>query len=288
MEKFLSNEIQILVSTTIIESGIDIHSANTIIIADSSKMGLATLHQLRGRVGRGDVTGYAYFFYPKKHELSYVQQQRLMAIDRYSNLGSGMEIATKDLHIRGAGSLVGERQSGHINYVGYNLYLELINSTAKFLSEEDEHNIVNDKKLDDMIFRDLSIKLDFDYRIPDVYIDSQILKLDIYYRISNCKSLDVLDSLKVELIERFGSLPSSVKDLFEYKKFYIYIYDKFPTISNITQNEKSLIISKIPFSREVVQFFDFHYSEKDQKLTINIPDKIKSSKKMIEFIKSVL
>ena len=144
MLKFLRHELDILVSTAIIESGIDVPAANTLIVNRADKFGLADLHQLRGRVGRLDVQAYAYFIVPPKHALSHVSKQRLKALEKYSDLGGGFHIAFEDLQIRGAGNLLGTQQHGFIASVGFDLYCRLLKQSVEHLKRELELN-QNDK-----------------------------------------------------------------------------------------------------------------------------------------------
>ena len=140
MLKFLKHEIDVLVCTTIVESGIDVPAANTLIVNRADKFGLADLHQLRGRVGRLDLQAYAYFVVPPKYALSELSRQRLKAIEKYSDLGAGFQIAFEDLQIRGAGNLLGTQQHGFIASIGFDLYCRLLKESVEHLKEELEHN----------------------------------------------------------------------------------------------------------------------------------------------------
>ncbi len=204
MYDFVSGDIDVLVSTTIIETGLDIPNVNTIIIHDADQMGLSQLYQLRGRVGRSNRTAYAFLMYRRNKVLREVAEKRLQAIRDFTELGSGFKIAMQDLEIRGAGNLLGERQSGHMNAVGYDMYCKLLNEAVKRKKGEDipEEN-------------DVSVDLDIDAFIPDAYIASENQKIDVYKRISCISSKEEADDMRDELTDRFGSIPRSVENLLD-------------------------------------------------------------------------
>lgn len=201
--KFLRKEFQILLCTTIIENGIDISSVNTIIVDNCENFGLSDLYQLRGRVGRSNIQAYAYFFYSPYKILTEDAKKRLSAIKDFSTLGSGYELAMKDLQIRGAGNLLGKQQHGFISNVGLSLYCNLMaNSISKFKGEyTPEENQVQ-------------IDLDLPTYIPDFYIKDEDEKITTYKRITSAISDDELENIKLELIDRFGQLPEPVENIF--------------------------------------------------------------------------
>lgn len=202
MYGFIDGEIDVLVSTTIIETGLDISNVNTMIIHDADNLGLSQLYQLRGRVGRSNRTAYAFLMYKRDKMLKEIAEKRLAAIKEFTDLGSGFRIAMRDLEIRGAGSLLGARQHGHMHAVGYDMYCKLLNEAVKNLkgirTKEDFNTMVD---------------LDVDAFIPPSYIVNEFQKLDIYKRIAGIESLDESEDMKEELLDRFGEIPRSVDNL---------------------------------------------------------------------------
>lgn len=202
MYDFVSGEIDVLVSTTIIETGLDIPNVNTMIIHDSDNMGLSQLYQLRGRVGRSGRTAYAFLMYKRDKVLREVAEKRLQAIREFTELGSGFKIAMKDLEIRGAGNLLGKLQHGHMEAVGYDLYCKMLNEAVK--------NLKGEKTLTDWV---TTIDLDVDAYIPDSYIVNEYQKLDIYKRIAAIETMEECEDLQGELLDRFGEIPRCVNNL---------------------------------------------------------------------------
>lgn len=202
MYDFINGEIDVLVSTTIIETGLDISNVNTIIIHDSDNMGLSQLYQLRGRVGRSNRTAYAFLMYKRDKMLKEVAEKRLAAIKEFTDLGSGFKIAMRDLEIRGAGNLLGKMQHGHMEAVGYDLYCKMLNEAVKTLkgisASEDFTTVVD---------------MDVDAFIPAEYIVNEVQKLDIYKRIAGIENEKERDDMKDELLDRFGAIPRSVDNL---------------------------------------------------------------------------
>ncbi len=209
MRDFYHQRFNILLCTTIIESGIDVPSANTIIINRADKLGLAQLHQLRGRVGRSHHRAYAYLITPPSRNLTPDAKKRLEAIESMEELGAGFTLATHDLEIRGAGELLGEGQSGQIQEIGYTLYTELLERAVKALQSGQQPNL--DRPLD----HGAEIDLQLPALIPEDYIPDVHARLVLYKRIANCKSRDELRELQVEMIDRFGLLPEQTKSLVE-------------------------------------------------------------------------
>ena len=202
MYRFINGEIDVLVSTTIIETGLDISNVNTMIIHDADNMGLSQLYQLRGRVGRSNRTAYAFLMYRRNKLLKEVAEKRLAAMKEYSELGSGFKIAMRDLEIRGAGNLLGAEQSGHMEAVGYDLYCKMLNEAVK----EAKGVVVEDRF-------DTSIDINTNAYIPPTYISNELQKLDVYKRIAGIETEEEAEEMLEELIDRFGEPPKSVQNL---------------------------------------------------------------------------
>lgn len=208
MQQFYHKQFNVLVCTTIIETGIDVPTANTIIMDRADKLGLAQLHQLRGRVGRSHHQAYAYLLTPSKKAMTGDAEKRLEAIAQADDLGAGFALASHDLEIRGAGELLGEEQSGNINTVGFTLYMEMLDRAVKAIRAGKTPN------LDQPLEMATEINLRISALIPDEYLPDVHNRLMLYKRISNAKSADELDELQVEMIDRFGLLPDPTKNLF--------------------------------------------------------------------------
>ncbi|MDE7334002.1 MAG: transcription-repair coupling factor [Lachnospiraceae bacterium] len=202
MYDFINGEIDVLVSTTIIETGLDISNVNTMIIHDADNMGLSQLYQLRGRVGRSSRTAYAFLMYKRDKMLKEVAEKRLAAIKEFTDLGSGFKIAMRDLEIRGAGNLLGAKQHGHMQAVGYDLYCKMLNEAVK--------NLKGISTAEDFA---TSVDLDVDAFIPPAYIVNEVQKLDIYKRIAGVENQSECDDMKEELLDRFGEVPTAVENL---------------------------------------------------------------------------
>ncbi len=202
MYDFINGDIDVLVSTTIIETGLDISNANTMIIQDADRFGLSQLYQLRGRVGRSSRMAYAFLLYRRDKLLKEVAEKRLAAIREFTDLGSGIKIAMRDLEIRGAGNLLGEAQSGHMEAVGYDLYCKMLNEAVRQLKGGEEEEIFN-----------TSVDLNIDAYIPESYIKNEYQKLDIYKRIAAIENEEEMDDMTEELLDRFGDIPKKVQQL---------------------------------------------------------------------------
>lgn len=209
MSDFYHQRFNVLVASTIIESGIDIPTANTIIIDRADRFGLAQLHQLRGRVGRSHHQAYAYLLIPSQKLITKDAIKRLEAIESLEDLGAGFMLATHDLEIRGAGELLGAEQSGHIQTIGFTLYMELLEEAIKTLKAGKKLS------LDEPTHKDIEIDLHISALLPETYIPDVHTRLTLYKRIANAKSIDQLNDLQIELIDRFGLLPNSAKNLFQ-------------------------------------------------------------------------
>lgn len=228
MFDFINGEIDVLVSTTIIETGLDISNANTMIIDDADRLGLSQLYQLRGRVGRSNRTSYAFLMYKRDKMLKEVAEKRLQAIKEFTELGSGFKIAMKDLEIRGAGNLLGAEQSGHMESVGYDLYCKMLNEAVKSLKGEaaEEDNF------------ETSIDMDIDAFIPSTYITNEYQKLDMYKRIAQIHTEEEFLDLQEELLDRFGELPNSVGNLLNIALVKARCHNVY--ITNFVQKEDSI------------------------------------------------
>ena len=229
MQDFVDKNINVLVCTTILESGIDIPNANTIIVENADRMGLAQLYQIRGRVGRSDRQGYAYITYKKDKVLAEEADKRLKAIKEFTEFGSGFKIAMRDLEIRGAGSLIGEIQHGHLEEVGYDTYCRLLDEVVK-----EEQGIEVKPEFD------VQIDLNVTSFIPESYISDSNQKIEIYQDIALCKDEKDIQDVIDELIDRFGDIPKEVEKLLE--------------ISRIKQLAKAKGVSKISSKKEAVVF----------------------------------
>ncbi|MBR2274510.1 MAG: transcription-repair coupling factor [Lachnospiraceae bacterium] len=230
MMDFVNGDIDVLVSTTIVETGLDIPNVNTMIIHDSDNMGLSQLYQLRGRVGRSNRTAYAFMLYRKDKILREVAEKRLKAIREFTELGSGYKIAMQDLEIRGAGNILGERQSGHMEAIGYDLYCRMLNEAIR-----------KKKGVEVAESFDTSVELNADAYIPDSYIMNEYQKLDIYKRIAAIDSPEEREEMRAELTDRFGPLPASVINLIDIA--YMRLLAKEVFITEIKGEERAVKLS---------------------------------------------
>ncbi len=202
MLDFWEKRFDVLVCTTIVESGLDVSNANTMIIERSDTLGLSQLHQLRGRVGRSRERAYAYFLYPAEKPLTETAHERLATLAQHSDLGGGMAIAMKDLEIRGAGNLLGGEQSGHIADVGFDLYVRLVGEAVAEFKGGDEEELA-----------EVRIELPVDAHLPHDYIPSERLRLEIYKRLAEVRTDADVDEVRAELVDRYGEPPEVVQSL---------------------------------------------------------------------------
>lgn len=212
INSFYNGQYQVLIATTIIESGIDIPNANTMIIDRADTYGLAQLHQLRGRIGRSDKKAYAYFVVPRMREISTIAQKRLHALQTYADMGSGFNIASVDLEIRGAGDILGATQSGHVEAVGLELYMELLKDAI--------HELRGEKKL---LKKDIEIVTPFPAFIPNHYISDASERLKQYKRLSNCETHQLLESIREEFQDVYGIFSEELSNLFTVLETRIYL-----------------------------------------------------------------
>ena len=239
MYDFVNGDIDVLVSTTIIETGLDIPNVNTMIIHDSDRLGLSQLYQLRGRVGRSNRTAYAFLMYKKDKLLQETAEKRLEAIRDFTELGSGFKIAMRDLEIRGAGNILGLSQSGHMAAVGYDLYCKMLNEAVK----EKKGEVSTTSEIS------CSVELNVDAYIPDKYIANEKQKLDIYKRISVIETLSEKEEMIEELADRFGKLPKSVLNLLD--------------ISYLRSMAKEAYITEIKGSEGLVRLYVYDKAKYD-------------------------
>src|SRR5213596_2382305 len=204
MHAFLAGDADVLVSTTIIESGIDIPQANTLIVERADALGLSQLYQIRGRVGRSDVTAHAYLFYPDMSELTPEARARLATLADHTELGAGFAIAMRDLEIRGAGNLLGDEQSGHVAALGFELYVEMLGEAVAELAGERR-----------TVGRPVRVDARIDAYVPAEYIPAEAQKIDLHRRLALAENDDELRELRAATEDRYGTLPEPVEHLFD-------------------------------------------------------------------------
>ncbi len=229
MYDFINGDIDVLVSTTIIETGMDISNVNTMIVCDADNMGLAQLYQLRGRVGRSNRTAYAFLMYRRGKMLQEVAEKRLAAIREFTELGSGVKIAMRDLEIRGAGTLLGAQQSGRMEAVGYDLYCKMLHEAV-----DEAKGVVQPEQFD------TSIDIQVDAYIPIEYISNEVQKLDMYKRIADLTDEEEAEDLLEEMVDRFGEPPKSVQNLLQIARLKIMAHRAY--VQDITQKEDRLTL----------------------------------------------
>jgi len=215
MLSFMNNEFDVLVSTTIIESGLDVPNANTILINNANNFGLSDLHQMRGRVGRSNKKAFCYFITPPYTVMTEEARKRIMALEQFSDLGSGLHIAMKDLEIRGAGDLLGGEQSGFINEIGFDTYQKILAEAIDELKEKEFKELYEDTTNKEKLFlKETVIDTDFELLFPDDYINNITERLNLYTKLNDLKDEEALGVFEKELIDRFGALPTTASDLF--------------------------------------------------------------------------
>ncbi|PAD37475.1 transcription-repair coupling factor [Terribacillus sp. 7520-G] len=228
MLAFLEGEYDVLVSTTIIETGVDIPNVNTLIVDNADKMGLSQLYQLRGRVGRSNRVAYAYFTYQQDKVLTEVAEKRLQAIKEFTELGSGFKIAMRDLSIRGAGNLLGSQQHGFIDSVGFDMYSQMLTEAVEARKAG--------KPAEEIKPFEVDLDLDINAYIPESYIKDEKQKIDMYKRFQSCTSQEEIHDLREELIDRFGDYPEEVANLFHVTS--LKMYAKREKIESISEKKK--------------------------------------------------
>ena len=245
MYEFINGEIDVLISTTIIETGMDISNANTMIIEDADQLGLSQMYQLRGRVGRSNRTSYAFLMYKRGKLLREVAEKRLQAIRQFTELGSGFKIAMRDLEIRGAGNVLGAEQSGHMEAVGYDLYCKLLNQAVLHLKGE-----CRDESFE------TAIDMEVTAYIPATYIRNEVQKLDMYKRISYITTEEELEDLSEELVDRYGDVPEVCDNLLQIALIKAMCHKVY--ITELKQKKEEIIMilyPRAPLKTELLQEF---------------------------------
>ncbi|HUH25784.1 MAG TPA: TRCF domain-containing protein, partial [Flavobacterium sp.] len=214
---FMEGEFDVLVATTIIESGLDVPNANTIFINNANNFGLSDLHQMRGRVGRSNKKAFCYFITPPYSVMTEEARKRISALEQFSDLGSGFNIAMKDLEIRGAGDLLGGEQSGFINEIGFETYQKIMNEAIDELKENEFKDLYEEEQNSDTkeYVKDLVIESDFEILFPDEYINNISERLNLYNELSTLKTEEDLKAYEKKLIDRFGALPKEAQNLLD-------------------------------------------------------------------------
>ncbi len=266
MLRFINGEFDVLVSTTIVESGLDVPNANTMFINNANNFGLSDLHQMRGRVGRSNKKAFCYFITPEYSAMTDDARKRITALEQFTELGSGFNIAMKDLEIRGAGDLLGGEQSGFINEIGFDTYQKILNEAIEELKENEFKELYKDDNLDKNYVKDITIDTDFELLFPDDYVNNITERLNLYTQLNNLKTEDELLIFEKELIDRFGELPIQVVDLLNSVKIkwiatklgfekIIMKQDKF--IGYFINNQQSDFYKSAIFTK-VLQFVQTH------------------------------
>ncbi|HMC00108.1 MAG TPA: transcription-repair coupling factor [Flavobacteriaceae bacterium] len=215
MLAFMNGEFDVLVSTTIVESGLDVPNANTIFINNANNFGLSDLHQMRGRVGRSNKKAFCYFITPEYSAMTNDARKRITALEQFTELGSGFNIAMKDLEIRGAGDLLGGEQSGFINDIGFDTYQKILNEAIEELKENEFKDLYQDDGKEKEYVKDITIDTDFELLFPDNYVNNITERLNLYTQLNNIKTEGELLKFATEIIDRFGDLPKQVSDLLD-------------------------------------------------------------------------
>ena len=280
MQDFIDGKTNVLVCTTILESGIDIPNANTIIVENADRFGLAQLYQIRGRVGRSDKQAYAYITYKRDKMLSEDATQRLKAIKEFTEFGSGFKIATRDLQIRGAGSIFGEMQHGHIEQIGYDMYNKLLNEVVKEMKGE---------KVEEE--EEITIDLNISSYIPEEYIENSSQKIEIYQDIANSRNEEDIQNVIDEIIDRYGEMPEEVYNLLEIAR--IKNLCRKLQVNKIQQKQKDVVIYFKTLSDEALRDMILKYKTKIKfspgekpYITLRIEkDVVKELKEFLESVK---
>ena len=276
IKDFTSKQTDILVCTTIIESGIDMPNVNTLIVNNSHKFGLSQLYQMKGRIGRSEKTSYAYFLTPPGSRINEISEERLNAIISSSEFGSGYDIAMRDLEIRGAGNILGKEQSGHITSIGFELYNSLLKSAVESLKNGDESD------LNFFLMNTVDIKVSA--RIPEDYIDDIKVRLNIYMRLSKLRKIEDLQKLSLEIEDRFGIIPEELEKLFLVNKIKILCH-KYKHIVSIKGDENKIIIR---FDESILGIKTFLEKEISQDVEIKTKTMIFSPKNPEEILEEII
>jgi len=215
MMGFIAGDFDVLVATTIVESGLDIPNANTMIISDAQNYGLSDLHQLRGRVGRTNKKAFCYLLTPSLSAVTPEARKRLQAIEEFSDLGSGFNIAMRDLDIRGAGNILGGEQSGFISEIGFEMFHQIMDEAIQELKHNEFKDVFveENKATNNIYIKDTRFESDLEILIPELYINQTTERLIIYKALNTCKNEEELQTFKEEVIDRFGPIPQELEDL---------------------------------------------------------------------------
>ena len=267
MVGFSNGEYDVLISTTIIENGLDIPNANTIIVNNAAYFGLSQLYQLRGRVGRATQQAYAYFFYNKDARLTPIQEKRLRAIFEATELGAGFRIAMKDLEIRGAGSLLGAEQSGFMNTVGFDLYTKLLTEAVQELQGKQAENSTFNTSVD----------LPIDAYLPDEYIGDRTLKVNFYQRLANLNQPEQVEAMTAELNDRFGTIPEPVQNLLTIVRLKTEAAHLGYEAISIKDNELVLTVKRDVVPNRIALYRRFRNDARVQQGVIRIPRRLLGS-----------
>jgi transcription-repair coupling factor (superfamily II helicase) len=264
MVGFSNGDYDVLVSTTIIENGLDIPNANTIIVNNAAHFGLAQLYQLRGRVGRATQQAYAYFFYGKDAKLTPIQEKRLRAIFEATELGAGFRIAMKDLEIRGAGNLLGAEQSGFMNSVGFDLYCKLLAEAVQELQGKQIEVSVPTTTVD----------LPLDAYLPDEFIGDRTLKVNFYQRIASLTDPEQAQTMAAEMADRFGPLPPPVQNLLTLVRLKLEAAKLGYESISIKDNEFVLTVKRVVVPNRIALYRRFRNEARVQQGVIRIPKRL--------------
>jgi len=267
MLDFSSGEYDVLISTTIIENGLDIPNANTIIVNNAALFGLAQLYQLRGRVGRAAHQAYAYFLYNKDTKLTPVQEKRLRAIFEATELGAGFRIAMKDLEIRGAGNLLGAEQSGFMNSVGFDLYVKLLAEAVEEIQG----------KRAEVGMPGVVVDLPLDAYLPDDYVGDRALKVKFYQRLANLNRPEQIEAMEAELTDRFGPPPLPVKNLLAMVRLKVEAAMLGFEAISAKDNEFVLTVRRTIIPNRIVLYRRFQNEARVQQGVIRIPRRLLGS-----------
>lgn len=296
---FIEGDYDVLVSTTIVENGVDVPNANTILINNANNFGLSDLHQMRGRVGRSNKQAFCYLISPPSHQLSDDSRKRLKALEQFSNLGSGFSIAMRDLDIRGAGDLLGADQSGFINEIGFEMYQKILNEAVEELKQEKFKELFKEEK-EQYFIKDCQIDTDLEILIPDTYISNIEERLNIYKELNSLKNEEELILFQNNLEDRFGTIPASVSDLISSMKlkwiakkigFERLLLKNGQMRAYFTTKSDSLYFESDVFGK-ILEYLKYHFNtcsmkEKNNKLSLVISE-VNSATKAIEICKKIL
>ena len=304
MLDFMDGQFDVLVSTTIVESGLDVPNANTILINNANNFGLSDLHQMRGRVGRSNKKAFCYFITPEYHAMTDEARKRISALEQYTALGSGFNIAMKDLEIRGAGDLLGGEQSGFINDIGFETYQKILNEAIDELKETEFKSLYNEDINTKEFVRDVTLDSDFSLLFPDDYVNNITERLSLYTQLNTLKTEEELQHFERDLIDRFGALPTQVVDLLDSVRikwlattlgFDKIVMKNHKLIGYFISDQNSRFYQSIHFSKllQYVQANPQHCSIKEKQMRLGLRllmrfSNINSVQQALEALKPIL